>query len=177
MEGSCINAKTMQINEEIRDASVRLVGEDGEQLGILSAKDAQKMAIQRGLDLVKIAPQATPPVCKLMDYSKYCFEQAKKAKEQRKSQKTISVKEVQLTVKIADHDLNTKLNHALRFLKDGDKVKVALRFKSREILHPEWGTELMARFAQGCEEIGVIEKPAKLDGRNMIMFLAPKASK
>lgn len=175
--GSFINAKTMQINEDIRDAQVRLVGDDGEQLGILSAKEAQKLAIQKGLDLVKIAPQATPPVCKLMDYSKYCFEQAKKAKEQKKSQKTVSVKEVQLTVKIADHDLNTKLNHALRFLKDGDKVKVALRFKSREILHPEWGTELMARFAQGCEELGVIEKPAKLDGRNMIMVLAPKASK
>ncbi len=177
MGGSFINAKTMQINEDIRDAQVRLVGSDGEQMGIFSAKDAQKMAIQKGLDLVKIAPQATPPVCKLMDYSKYCFEQAKKAKEQKKSQKTVSVKEVQLTIKIADHDLNTKLNHAIRFLNDGDKVKVALRFKSREILHPEWGTELMARFARGCGDLGVIEKPAKLDGRNMIMVIAPKASK
>jgi len=167
----------MQVNEEIRDAQVRLVGEDGEQLGILSAKEAQKLAIQRGLDLVKIAPQAEPPVCKLMDYSKYCFEQTKREKEQKKNQKTVDIKEIQLSIKIEDHDFNTKLNHAFRFLKDGNKVKVALRFRSREILHPEWGDEIMERFANGCSELGSIEKPAKLDGRNMIMVIGPKASK
>lgn len=172
-----INVKSMQVNEEIRDPQIRLVGEDGAQLGLYTAKDAQKLAIQQGLDLVKIAPSATPPVCKLMDYSKYCFEQSKKEKELRKNQKIVSVKEVQLTLKIEDHDLNTKLNHALRFLGGGDKVKVALRFKSREINHPEWGTEMMARFFDGCKEVSVIEKPAKLDGRNMIMILAPKAVK
>jgi len=167
----------MQVNEEIRDAQIRLVGSDGEQLGLMSSKDAQKMAIQQGLDLVKIAPTATPPVCKLMDYSKYCFEQAKREKEARKNQKTADVKEVQLSVKIETHDFNTKLNHGIRFLTSGDKVKVALRFKSREILHPEMGTVLMEKFSEGCKEVGVIEKPAKLDGRNMIMVLAPKNSK
>lgn len=167
----------MQVNEEIRDPQVRLVGDDGAQLGIFSAKDAQKLAIQKGLDLVKIAPSATPPVCKLMDYSKYCFEQSKKEKEIKKNQKVVAIKEVQLTLKIENHDLNTKLNHAVRFLTGGDKVKVALRFRSREINHPEWGTELMAKFFDGCKEVGVIEKPAKLDGRNMIMILAPKTAK
>ena len=167
----------MQVNEEIRDPQVRLVGDDGSQLGILSARDAQKLAIQKGFDLVKIAPSATPPVCKLMDYSKYCFEQSRKEKEIKKNQKVVAIKEVQLTLKIEDHDLNTKLNHALRFLSGGDKVKVALRFKSREINHPEWGTERMEKFFEGCKEVGVIEKPAKLDGRNMIMILAPKTAK
>lgn len=172
-----IKAKAMQVNEEIRDAQIRLVGGDGEQLGLMSAKDAQKLAAQQGLDLVKIAPAAVPPVCKLMDYSKYCFEQAKREKEAKKNQKTANVKEVQLSLAIETHDFNTKLNHGIRFLTSGDKVKVALRFKSREIQHPEMGTALMERFSDGCKEVGVIEKPAKLDGRNMIMVLAPKNSK
>ncbi len=172
-----INAKGMQVNEEIRDTQIRLVGSDGAQLGIVSAKEAQKLAINKGLDLVKIAPQATPPVCKLMDYSKYCFEQAKREKEAKKNQKVVDIKEVQLSVKIEDHDFNTKLNHGKRFLTGGDKVKVSLRFRSREIQHPEFGTELMQRFAAGCAEVGVIEKQPKLDGRNMIMVLAPKPVK
>lgn len=172
-----INAKGMQLNEEIRDAQVRLVGNDGAQLGIVSAKEAQKLAINQGLDLVKIAPQATPPVCKLMDYSKYCFEQAKREKEAKKNQRVVDVKEVQLSVKIEEHDFNTKLNHGKRFLTSGDKVKVSLRFRSREILHPEFGTELMEKFAAGCAEIGIVEKQPKLDGRNMIMVLAPKPTK
>lgn len=167
----------MQLNEEIRDAQIRLVGADGEQLGLMSAKDAQKLAVQQGLDLVKIAPSATPPVCKLMDYSKYCFEQTKREKEAKKNQKTSDVKEVQLSATIESHDFNTKLNHGIKFLTNGDKVKVALRFRSREILHPEIGTVLMDRFKEGCKDVGVIEKPAKLDGRNMIMVLAPKNSK
>ncbi len=172
-----INAKKFQLNEEIRDAQVRLIDSDGSQLGIQSARDAQKIAYDKGLDLVKISPQAVPPVCKIMDYSKYCFEQAKREKEARKNQRIVSIKEVQLSVRIEQHDLETKQNHALRFLKGGDKVKVSLRFRSREIQHPELGQEVMERFAQACSELGVVEKPAKLEGRNMIMILAPKPAK
>ena len=135
------------------------------------------MANGKGLDLVKIAPMATPPVCKIMDYSKYCFEQAKREKEAKKNQKVISVKEIQLSIRIETNDFNTKLNHALRFLKGGDKVKVSLRFRGREITRPELGLEMMQRFADGCKELANIEKPAKVDGRNIIMVLAPKTAK
>lgn len=169
-----INVKGMQVNEDIRDSQLRLVDADGSQLGFFSAKDAQKLAISKGLDLVKIAPQAAPPVCKIMDYSKYCFEQIKKEKEAKKNQKIVVVKEVQLSVKIEDHDLETKLNHALKFLNNGDKVKVALRFRGREIYRPELAQDLMNRFAERCSELGSIEKVPKIDGRNMIMVLAPK---
>ena len=146
-------------------------------MGIQSARDAQKIAYDKGLDLVKISPQAVPPVCKIMDYSKYCFEQAKREKEARKNQRIVSVKEVQLSVRIEQHDLETKQNHARRFLNGGDKVKVSLRFRSREIQHPELGQEVMERFASACAEFAVVEKPAKLEGRNMIMILAPKPAK
>ncbi len=154
-----------------------MIDSDGSQLGIKSARDAQKIAYDKGMDLVKISPQAVPPVCKVMDYSKYCFEQAKREKEARKNQKIVSIKEVQLSVRIEQHDMETKKNHALRFLKGGDKVKVALRFRAREIQHPELGKEVMDRFAEACSELGVVEKPAKLEGRNMIMILAPKPAK
>ncbi|MDF2685456.1 MAG: translation initiation factor [Clostridia bacterium] len=164
----------MQVNEEIRDSQIRLIDADGEQLGIYTSRDAQKLAISKGLDLVKIAPQGSPPVCKIMDYSKYCFEQIKREKEAKRNQKIVVVKEVQLSVKIEDHDLDTKLNHALKFLDNGDKVKVALRFRGREITRPELALQLMSRFAERCAELCSIEKPAKLDGRNMIMVLAPK---
>ena len=167
----------MQLNEDIRDPQVRLIGADGAQLGIYSSKDALEMANGKGLDLVKIAPMATPPVCKIMDYSKYCFEQAKREKEAKKNQKVISVKEIQLSIRIETNDFNTKLNHALRFLKGGDKVKVSLRFRGREITRPELGLEMMQRFAYGCKELANIEKPAKVDGRNIIMVLAPKTAK
>ncbi len=167
----------MQLNEDIRDPQVRLIGADGAQLGIYSSKDALEMANGKGLDLVKIAPMATPPVCKIMDYSKYCFEQAKREKEAKKNQKVISVKEIQLSIRIETNDFNTKLNHALRFLKGGDKVKVSLRFRGREITRPELGLEMMQRFADGCKELANIEKPAKVDGRNIIMVLAPKTAK
>lgn len=167
----------MQLNEDIRDLQVRLIGADGAQLGIYSSKDALEMANGKGLDLVKIAPMATPPVCKIMDYSKYCFEQAKREKEAKKNQKVISVKEIQLSIRIETNDFNTKLNHALRFLKGGDKVKVSLRFRGREITRPELGLEMMQRFAEGCKELANIEKPAKVDGRNIIMVLAPKTAK
>lgn len=175
-----INAKgtkALQVNESIRDEQIRLIGDGGEQLGLYSAKEAQAIANEKGLDLVKIAPHAQPPVCKIMDYSKYYFEQVKREKEARKNQRTIALKEVQLTVRTEDHDFNTKLNHALRFLKSGNKVKVALRFKSREIQHPELGAAIMERFAAGVEELGIVEKPAKLEGRLMIMILAPKPAK
>lgn len=167
----------MQLNEDIRDDQIRLIGADGAQLGIYSSKDALDLAAAKGLDLVKIAPTANPPVCKIMDYSKYCFEQAKREKEAKKNQKTVSVKEIQLSIRIETNDFNTKLNHALKFLKGGDKVKVSLRFRGREITRPELGLEMMQRFASGCEEIASIEKPAKHEGRNIIMVLAPKASK
>ena len=167
----------MQVNEEIRDAQIRLVGNDGEQLGLMSAKDAQKLAVQQGLDLVKIAPSATPPVCKLMDYSKYCFEQAKREKEAKKNQKTFDIKEVRLGLTIDTHDFETKGNQAIRFLKSGDKVKVSIRFRGRELGHPEIGIETMQRFADYCEEYASVEKPAKMEGRSMLMFLAPKTNK
>ena len=166
-----------QLNEEINDREIRLIGEEGEQLGIMSADEALNIADERGLDLVKISPQAVPPVCKIMDYSKFCFEQAKREKEARKNQRIVAIKEVQLSVRIEQHDMETKQNHAKRFLTGGDKVKVALRFRSREIQHPELGQEVMDRFAEACSEFGIVEKPAKLEGRNMIMILAPKPAK
>ena len=155
----------IQINEEIRDKELRIIGSDGQQLGIMSAKDALNLAEQKNLDLVKIAPQSNPPVCKIMDYGKYRFEQAKREKEAR------------LSLNIDTHDFNTKLNNALKFIKHGDKVKVSIRFRGREMGHPEIGLETMKRFADACSETAVIEKPAKLEGRNMLMFLAPKTNK
>ena len=174
---SVINTKGVQINEDIRDAEIRLIGENGEQLGIFSAKDAQKMAVDRGLDLVKIAPMATPPVCKIMDYNKFYFEKTKREKEAKKKQKVIVLKEVQLSLNIEMHDFNTKLKHALRFLGGGNKVKVTLRLRSREIQRPELGIELLNKFAEGAKEIGNVEKAAKLETRTLIMILAPKVEK
>ncbi len=167
----------IQINEEIRDKELRIIGSDGQQLGIMSAKDALNLAEQKNLDLVKIAPQSNPPVCKIMDYGKYRFEQAKREKEARKNQRVVDIKEVRLSLNIDTHDFNTKLNNALKFIKHGDKVKVSIRFRGREMGHPEIGLETMKRFADACSETAVIEKPAKLEGRNMLMFLAPKTNK
>ena len=166
-----------QINEEIRDKEVRVIGSDGQQLGIMSARDALNIAEQKNLDLVKIAPQAKPPVCKIMDYGKYRFEQAKREKEARKNQHIVDIKEVRLSLNIDTHDFNTKLNNALTLIKHGDKVKVSIRFRGREMGHPEIGLETMKRFAEACAEVAVVEKPAKLEGRNMLMFLAPKPNK
>ena len=167
----------MAINEEINDAQVRLIGDDGAQLGVMSAKDALKIAAQKDLDLVKIAPQATPPVCKIMDYGKYRFEQTKRDKESKKNQRVIEIKEIRLSLNIDTHDFETKGGHAIKFLKAGNKVKVSIRFRGREMGHPEIGLNTMARFADFCSEYASVEKPAKLDGRNMLMFLAPKAAK
>ncbi len=162
------------INEEIRDKELRLIGPDGEQFGIVSAAEALKIADEKNLDLVKIAPQAKPPVCKIMDYGKHKFELAKREKENRKNQKVSSVKEVRLTPNIDDHDFNTKLNQAAKFLKAGDKVKVSVRFRGREITHSSIGRDLLVRFRDGVEEFGSSDKDIKMEGRNMAMVLVPK---
>lgn len=172
-----ISKHEIQINEDIRDSELRIVSASGEQLGIMSAKEALDLAAKSDLDLVKIAPQAKPPVCKIMDYGKYRFEQAKREKEARKNQKIIDTKEVRLSLNIDTHDFNTKLNNALKFLKHGDKVKVSIRFRGREMGHSEFGYDIMNRFSEACSEYATISKPAKLEGRNMLMFLAPKQSK
>lgn len=171
-----ISKKDLLINEDIRDKEVRVVGNDGSQLGIMSSRDALKLAMEQNLDLVKIAPQATPPVCRIMDYGKYRFEQAKREKDARKNQKTVDIKEVRLSLNIDTHDFNTKLNHALRFLKDGDKVKVSIRFRGREMAHSDMGLVIMKRFAEACSEMGNVEKQPKLEGRSMLMFIAPKST-
>ena len=167
----------MQINEEIRDKEVRVIDTTGEQLGIMKLEEALDKAAAQNLDLVKIAPQANPPVCKIIDYGKFRFEQAKREKEARKNQRIVDIKEIRLSLNIDTHDFNTKAGHAQRFLKDGDKVKVSIRFRGREMGHPEHGYEIMQRFADALSEIANVEKPAKLEGRNMLMFLAAKPSK
>ncbi|MGI6225796.1 MAG: translation initiation factor IF-3 [Peptococcales bacterium] len=166
-------SKDLRINEEIRTKEVRLVDEKGEQLGILSPRDALKIALERGLDLVEVAPNAVPPVCRIMDYGKFKYEQSKKEREARKNQRVISVKEVKLRPNIEDHDFNTKMKNAVRFLKDGDKVKVTIMFRGREITHPELGKELCDRLANDVKDIAKVEKEAKVEGRNMVMILAP----
>ena len=143
----------------------------------MSAKEALALAEKSNLDLVKIAPNATPPVCKIMDYGKFRFEQAKREKEAKKNQKVMEIKEVRLSLNIDTGDFNTKVNHALRFLRDGNKVKVSIRFRGREMAHTELGIDVMQRFAEACSETGSVEKAAKLEGRSMLMFLVPKSSK
>jgi translation initiation factor IF-3 len=177
LEVLAISNKELQINEEIRDKELRVIDEDGSQLGIISAKDAQKLAFDQNLDLVKIAPQATPPVCRIMDYGKYCFEQAKREKEARKNQKIVEIKEIRMFSNIDTHDFNTKVNQAQKFLKSGDKLKISVRFRKRAIAHPELGMEVLERFKETCLEDGVVEKPAKMEGRSLIMFVSPKATK
>ena len=166
-----------QINEEIRDKEVRLISEDGEQLGIMSAEEALKIADEKNLDLVKIAPMAKPPVCKVMDYGKFRFEKAKKEKEARKNQKIIETKEIRLSLNIDTHDFDTKINHAKKFIAEGNKLKVSIRFRGREMAHPEIGLTIMQRASEALEEVATVEKPAKLEGRQMLMFMAPRAAK
>ena len=163
-----------QINEQIRDKSVRLIGEDGTQIGIMSAREAMEIAEERGLDLVKISPNAQPPVCKLMDYGKFRFEQAKKQKEARKNQSIVSVKEMRLSATIDKHDLEVKARNVTKFLKDGDKVKVSLRFRGRQMTHTDQGKQVMDLFFSMVQDNAVMEKSAKLEGRSMFMILAPK---
>lgn len=177
MEVLVIGIKEMQINEEITDKEVRLISNDGEQLGIVSAAQAQKLAAEKNLDLVKIAPQAKPPVCKIMDYGKYRFEQSKREKEAKKNQRVIEIKEIRLSPNIDVHDFDTKVGHARKFLSAGNKTKVSIRFRGREMTHTDLGLTIMAQFAEKCADIASVEKPAKLERRQMLMFLAPKSAK
>ena len=154
-----------------------MIDSDGNQLGIMSLRQALEIAEQKNLDLVKIAPQANPPVCKIIDYGKFRFEQAKREKEARRNQRVVEIKEVRLSLNIDTHDFETKKNHALRFISDGNKVKASIRFRGREMGHPELGLEIMRKFSDAMSEVAVVEKPAKLEGRNMLMFLAPKPTK
>jgi len=162
------------INEQIRDREVRLIGDDGEQLGIMSSRDAQQIADEKRLDLVKISPTAKPPVCKIMNYSKFRFEQSKKEKEARKKQRTIDIKELRLSPNIDKHDVDTKLKKAIKFLGDGDKVKITVRFRGRELGRTEIAHVILNEFAQNVSEHGTVDKPPKMEGRSMAMFLSPK---
>lgn len=164
----------LMINEQIRDKEVRLIGSEGEQIGIVSLKEAQQMASEKNQDLVKIAPQAKPPVCKIMDYGKYKFDAAKKEKEARKKQKTISVKEVRLSANIDTNDFNTKIRNAQKFLKSGDKVKVSVVFRGREMMHTERGRELLEEAIKVLEEVGVADGKPKFEGRSMMVVVSPK---
>ena len=162
------------INEQIRDREVRLIGADGEQLGIVSSREAQKIADEAGLDLVKIAPNAKPPVCKVIDYGKYRYEQARKEKDAKKKQKTVELKEIRLSPNIEANDLNTKMNAAKKFLAKGNKVKITLRFRGREMAHMNASKHILDDFAKQLEDVATVEKAAKLEGRNMSMVLAEK---
>ena len=162
------------INEQIRDREIRLIGEDGKQLGIMSAREAMKIAQEAELDLVKIAPAAKPPVCKIIDYGKYKYEQARKEKEAKKKQKTVEVKEVRLSPNIDTNDLNTKINNAKKFISKGNKVKVTLRFRGREMAHVQQSKHILDDFAETLADVAVVEKPAKMEGRAMSMVLAEK---
>ena len=167
-----ISKDAPQLNGEIRDKELRVIADDGEQLGIMSAKEAQKLADSKGKDLVKIAPQAKPPVAKIMDYSKYRYEQAKREKENRKKQKTVETKEIRLSLNIDIGDFNTKVNKARKFLSKG---KVSIRLRGREMAHPELGETNMQRFADELAEEAVVDKKPKLEGRQILMFMSPKA--
>jgi len=167
-------ANEHQINEQIRDKSIRVISDEGEQLGIMSAREAMDIAEERGLDLVKISPNAQPPVCKIMDYGKFRFEQSKKQKEAKKNQHIITIKEVRLSTNIDRHDLDVKAKSVSKFLKAGDKVKVSLRFRGRQMTHTDMGREVMEDFFSMVKDDAVMEKSAKLEGRSMFMILAPK---
>ena len=171
--------KEQQINEQIRDKELRVIDEDGTQLGILSAKEAQNLATQKNLDLVKISPNANPPVCKIMDYNKYKYENSKKQKENKKKQReaNLDIKEYRLSVTIDVHDFNTRVRNSLKYLEKGHKVKVSVRFKGREMAHTELGREVLERFADALKEVSDVEQKPKMDGRFMTMMLIPKKEK
>lgn len=165
-----------QLNEEIRDKEIRVIGHDGAQLGIMPPADALRLAEEHEMDLVKISPNATPPVCKIMDYGKFRFEQTKKEKEARKNQHVVEIKEVRMSPGIDVNDFNVKLKNAQKFLKDGNRVKVTVRFRGREMAHTNIGEQLLQKFGAECAEVAAVEKNPKLDGRHMSMFLSPKAT-
>ena len=166
-----------QLNEEINDKEIRLIGADGTQLGILSAAEANAMAEEQGLDLVKISPNAVPPVCKIMDYSKFCYDQKKREKDAKKNQKVVELKEIRMSPSIDTNDFNTKVRAARKFLGDGDRVKVSVKFRGREMAHTNLGEKLLMDFATSCSDIANMEKNPKLEGRFMAMFLTPKTGK
>jgi len=172
MEGTAISE--LMINGQIRDKEVRVIGENGDQLGVMSAAEAQKLADEAGLDLVKIAPTAKPPVCKIVDYGKFKYEQARKEKEAKKKQKTIEVKEIRMSPNIDTNDLNTKISAARKFLEKGDRVKVTIRFRGRELAHMNDNKYILEDFAKALEDVSVVEKPAKVEGRTLTMFLTEK---
>ena len=174
---STISKAVHELNEEICDKEIRLIGSDGEQLGIVTPANAMKIAEEQGLDLVKISPQAVPPVCKLMNYGKFKFEQGKREKEAKKNQHAMEIKEIRMSPGIDIGDFNTKLRNAQKFLSDGDRVKVTVRFRGREMAHTDIGRNLLDRFAAQCAETATLDKAAKLEGRNMSLFLSPKAGK
>ena len=167
----------LMINDGIREREVRVIDENGEQLGVMLTRDARAMAEERELDLVNVAPQAKPPVCKLMDYGKFRFEQSKRERELRKNQKVITIKEVHLSATIQDHDVDVKYKAAVKFLEEGNKVKVSIRFRGRQIAHSEIGLEVMKSFAERIKDYATVERRPLIEGRNMIMILAPIASK
>lgn len=167
----------MMVNEGIRAREVRLIGANGDQIGVKSRNEALEMAQNANLDLVMVAPNAKPPVCRIMDYGKYRYEQQKKDKEARKNQKIINLKEVRLSPGIEEHDFNTKLRNARKFLSKGDKVKASIRFRGRAITHKELGQKVLERLAQECEDLGTLEKKPKMEGRSMFLILAPKNEK
>ena len=172
----CTIISEIIIKEKIRDREIRVVDEEGNQLGVMSPREAMNIAREKNLDLIKIAPKAKPPVCKIMDFGKYKYEISKREKEAKKKQKTIDVKEVRLSPNIEEHDLNTKANQARKFLADGDRVKVALRFRGREMAHRGSGREIMDNFYSKIEDIAMVDRAARLEGRNMVMFLSQKRS-
>ena len=169
-----IISKEFQLNEEIREKEIRLIGSDGAQLGVIATIDAKKMAEEKELDLVMISPNANPPVCKIMDFGKFIYEQSKKEKEAKKNQKVVNIKEIRFSPNIEEHDITIKANNARRFLLDGDKVKVTVRFRGREAEYSHLGRKILDNFVSKLEDVSTIEKPAKLEGRNMIVILAPK---
>ena len=171
---SDIRKNELLMNEDIRDKEIRLIDADGSMLGVLATKDAQKMAYSKNLDLVKIVPNAVPPVCKITDYGKSVFEQAKKEKEAKKNQKVISLKEVRLSATIEEHDFEFKVKNALKFLQDGDKVKASIRFRGREMRYTVSGKEVLAKFAEAVQDVAIVDRQPKLEGKSMIMILNPK---
>ncbi len=172
MEGRTIS--DLFINEQIRDREVRVIGENGEQLGVMSTRDALKLAEEAGVDLVKIAPTAKPPVCKIVDYGKFKYEQTRKEKEAKKKQKTVEIKEIRVSPNIDTNDLNTKVNAARKFISKGDRVKITLRFRGREMAHMNNSKHILDDFAQALSDIAVVDKAPKVEGRSMTMFLAEK---
>jgi len=172
-----ISAEDLRVNNKIRAREVRVVDNEGEQIGVMPLKKGLSLAEEKDLELVEVATQASPPVCKIMDYGKYKYEQAKKAKEAKKNQNVMKTKEVQMSVNIEDHDFNTKVNMAERFLNNKDKVKVSLRFRGREIAHKDLGFDLMDRFAEKLEDLGRVSSKPQLEGRNLLMFITPRSDK